>query len=86
MKTITLRNLPPELARVLGRTAQQQRISLNRAAIHLLEHAIGHHRSRPRAPQYHDLDHLSGAWSKHEATGFDTALAKQRAIDADLWA
>ena len=86
MKTITLRNLPPELARLLGRKAQEQRMSLNRAAIHLMEEAVGRRQGRPRAPQYHDLDRFSGAWSKQEASAFEKALATQRAIDPDLWA
>lgn len=84
MKSITLRNLPPDLVRKIQQTAQEQRTSANRAVIRLLEEKTGSGRAKGKT-EYHDLDALAGSWSKSEAKAFDRALARQRAIDEDLW-
>ncbi len=84
MKSITLRNLPPDLARKIQQTAQEQRTSANKAVIRLLEEKTGSGRARGRTA-HHDLDALAGSWSKSEAKVFDRALARQRPIDEDLW-
>ncbi len=84
MKPITLRNLPPEIARKIRQTAQEQRTSANKAVIHLLEGTTGSGRSRIKTV-HHDLDALAGSWSAGEARAFDRSLARQRAIDEDLW-
>ena len=34
---------------------------------------------------YHDLDHLSGGWSKEESQQFERNLKDQRHIDEDIW-
>jgi len=41
MNAITVRNLPPELARVIRQKAKREKISLNRVVIDLLEDAMG---------------------------------------------
>lgn len=84
MKPITLRNLPPEIARKIRQTAREQRTSANKAVIRLLEEKTGSERAS-RKTEYHDLDALSGSWSTSEARAFDRVLARQRAIDEDLW-
>ena len=84
MKAITLRNLPPELARKIRQTAQDQRTSANKAVIRLLEETTGAGRAKGKAV-HHDLDGLAGTWSATEAKAFDRALAHQRAIDEDMW-
>lgn len=84
MKPITLRNLPPEVARRIRRKAEEEGISLNRAVIELLKEAAGlGGKKKPRV--HHDLDFLIGTWSKEEADAFDKALAEQRRIDPELW-
>jgi hypothetical protein len=86
MKAITVRNLPPYVAREVRRRAKQDRTSLNGAVIRLLEERLG----APSAPGsgkalHNDLDFLCGTWSKKEADEFDESLAHQRAIDPELW-
>lgn len=84
VKTVTLRNLPPALAREVRRRAEENDISLARAVISLLEERLG--LSRPASPRtYHDLDELAGSWTEDEAAAFDEALQQQRRIDPDLW-
>jgi hypothetical protein len=84
MPAITLRNLSPELGRVIRQHARAFHTSLNRAVISLLEERVGLARRR-ETTLYHDLDHLAGSWTKQEAAAFEKALARQRAIDEELW-
>ncbi|HWQ68988.1 MAG TPA: hypothetical protein VN494_03365 [Patescibacteria group bacterium] len=85
MKAVTLRNLPPELTRVIDRKAIDQGTSVNKAVISLLEEALGRGRKKRVKPLHHDLDALAGSWTAQEAEAFDQALARQRTIDPDLW-
>lgn len=82
MKSITLRNLPPEVLRLIEQVAQEKRMSVNKAVISLLEE--GNSASR-RKIVHHDLDDLAGSWSPEEAASFDEILELQRAVDEELW-
>jgi hypothetical protein len=84
VKAITLRNLPPELARMVRRQATERQISINKAVISLLEGATGTVR-RKQTTLHHDLDELAGSWTEAEAAEFEGTLAQQRGIDRDLW-
>jgi hypothetical protein len=84
MKTITLRNLPPDLERELEREAQAQGSSLAATVIRRLRMAMGLDRTG-RPMRYDDLDGLAGTWSVQEADAFDRVLAEQRGIDNELW-
>ena len=83
MKTITLRNIPPALARVLEAETRSTGTSLSRTVIRLLERVVGQGPSTPR--RHHDLDDLAGTWTEREARDFDQALAEQRRLDPELW-
>ena len=86
MKAITLRNLPPEVAKAVRKEADQQRTSINKAVINLLERkAEGRKKRRREIASYDDLDALAGSWTAQEAAEFDKALAAQRTIDLELW-
>ena len=86
MKAITLRNLPPELAKTIRQKAEQQGTSINKAVINLLEEGTGiRDKKNGKKSLHHDLDSLAGSWTKEEAEEFDKSLASQRAIDLDLW-
>lgn len=86
MKAITLRNVPPEVARRIERKSQELGLSLNKTVLRLLEERLIPGSARPVAPERHrDLDDLAGAWSQEEADEFDAALAEQRRIDPELW-
>jgi len=84
MTPITLRNLPPDIARKIRRTARAKNLSRNRAVISLLEKKTEAGRTRGKTA-HHDLDALAGTWSQDEADAFDRTLARQRAVDEDLW-
>jgi regulator of PEP synthase PpsR (kinase-PPPase family) len=84
MKAVTLRNIRPELARVIRRRAIQKGISINKAVIGLLEESLGLQPKR-NMRTHHDLDELAGAWTKKEAAAFDKSLADQRKIESEIW-
>jgi len=85
MKVVTLRNLPPALTRAIRRRADETRLSVSKTVISLLEESVGISRRRKEKRIYHDLDDLSGAWTRDEAAMFSNALKGQRTIDAELW-
>jgi len=85
MGAITVRNLPPDLARAIRQKAKQERTSLNRTVISLLEEATGLGRPAKKAVLHHDLDHLFGCWSTEEYEEFNEALREQRRIDPEMW-
>lgn len=84
MKTITIRNMPPRIERAIRERARARKTSANKAVIGLLEDHLGSSVAEPAA-EYHDLDDLAGVWSEREAGSFDASLARQRAIEEDLW-
>ncbi len=84
MKAITLRNLPSDLDKAIRKRARGKRVSVNKAVIGLLEEHLTQDKMK-RAELYHDLDDLCGSWTEAAADAFDLALAKQRAIDQDVW-
>jgi plasmid stability protein len=85
MKAITLRNLPPEVAKTVQQRAKQKRTSVNKAVIELLEESVGGKAKKKEKTRYHDLDHLIGTWTKKEADEFEKLIAEQRTIDPELW-
>lgn len=85
MRAITVRKLPPTVARTIRERASREGISTNKAVISLLEEATGRKRPRRAAPVHRELDALAGAWSREESAEFERALRGQRAIDSELW-
>ena len=85
MKAITLRNLPPDVARTVQQRAKQKKTSVNKAVIELLEESAGGKAKKNAPVRYHDLDHLVGTWTQEEAATFDKLIAEQRTIDPELW-
>ena len=85
MKVITLRNIPPEVARLIEARSKETGLSLNKTVIRLLEESLGT-RGSPSVPKKHrDLDDLAGVWTEQEAREFDKILEDQRQIDPDIW-
>ena len=85
MKAITLRNLPPDVARTVQQRAKQKKTSVNKAVIELLEESVGGKEKKKSPIRYHDLDHLAGTWTKEEAAAFEVLIAEQRTIDPEFW-
>jgi len=85
MKAITLRNLPPKIARTVQQRAKQRKTSVNKAVIELLEESTGDKAKKKTPVRYDDLDHLTEIWTDEEATEFERLIAEQRTIDPGLW-
>jgi len=90
VKAITLRNVPMTLTRIIRRKAAEERTSINRTVIRLLEESVGNGPRKPAKkhqgrPPHHDLDKLAGCWGREEAAAFDEALKAQRVVDPELW-
>lgn len=84
MKTITLRNLPPELTQIIRQKAHEQHASISKVVISLLEKSVSGRGRKREMVLHHDLDALAGMWSREEAIAFNRTLARQRAIDEDV--
>lgn len=86
MKAITLRNVPPTVARKIEERSRELGLSLNKTVIRLLEERLLPAGGSPLGSRrYHDLDDLAGAWSDEEAAAFDRAVAEERKIDEEIW-
>jgi hypothetical protein len=83
MNAITVRNLPPAVAKAVKEKARKEKLSINRAIVRLLEEATGEKRGKKVV--HHDLDHLAGKWSEEEYQRFMDALREQRQIDPEMW-
>jgi len=86
MKQITIRGIPKEVEKIIKREAEKRGASLNKAFISILEEATGAKaRGKKKKTLYHDLDHLSGVWTKEEGATFKKDLKAQRKIDEEIW-
>ena len=86
MSAITLRNLPPAVAKAVKQRARREGLSLNKAVAQLLEEATGVDKAeRKGVTAHHDLDKFFGTWTSQEADAFDSALREQRQIEAEMW-
>jgi len=85
MSAITVRNLPPDLARVIRQKAKREKISMNRVVIGLLEEATGLGKRAEAEVLHHELDHLTGVWSQEEYEEIMEAVKEQRRIEPEVW-
>ncbi|PYP91921.1 MAG: hypothetical protein DMG65_05630 [Candidatus Angelobacter sp. Gp1-AA117] len=76
----TIRNVPDLLDAALRRSAREQGKSLNEVAIEALARGAG---LGERRVSQRDLSDIAGTWRKDPA--FESAIAAQDTIDAELW-
>lgn len=84
MNAITVRNLPPAVAKAVRDKARKEKLSLNKAIVRLLEEATGVEKGKKKVI-HHELDHLAGTWSEEEYQQFMGSLREQRQIDPEMW-
>lgn len=82
MRTMTIRNVPPELAQALDKERQRRSASLNRTVLALLHNALGVRNAGTRS---NGLRHLAGTWSEEEYQGFEQAVAPFGEVDEAMW-
>lgn len=81
MRYLTVRNLPPDLARALEREKARSGASLNQTVIDLLRRALGLSEAAPS----NGLAELAGSWSADDLAEFEAAVADFERIDEELW-
>ena len=82
---LTIRSMPNEVEETVRKTAREERISLNKAVIRLLEKAIGLQGPKSGREIQDDLDRFCGAWKPEEAADMEKILEEIRSIDKELW-
>lgn len=80
MKTMTVRNIPPELDEALQRERVRRGQSLNQTVIDLLGQRLGVGGARSNG-----LARLAGAWTAEESERFSEAIAPFERVDEELW-
>jgi hypothetical protein len=81
---LTIRGLAPRLERQIRALARRERISLNKAALRLLEKGAGlGTRQDDRIGS--SLDHLIGTWKPEEAEEFLESVRSCDQVDPELW-
>lgn len=80
MKTLTVRDVPPDLAEALEREKRRRGKSLNRTVLELLSQGLGVKKARSNG-----LGRLAGDWSEEDLREFEEAVAPFEQIDEELW-
>ncbi len=84
----TIRGASAGTLRVIRELARRERISLNKAAVRILDQGagVGPPREVAEADQLGSaLDPLIGTWTEREARSFEDSIAICDQIDAGLW-
>ena len=84
-RQLTLRGFDPPLARAIERTAVQEGISLNKAALRLMRRGAGLDEPAQPATIGHALDDLIGTWSKRDGERLLKTIESCQQVDEDLW-
>lgn len=80
LKTLTIRNLPPDLAEALEKEKRRRGESLNQTVIGLLSQGLGVGVTRSNG-----LAALAGNWSDDEFRDFERAVELFEEVDPELW-
>ena len=86
MNQLTIRGFDRELESCLRQLADDERISLNRAALTLMRRGAGLTASRPSDDRVgSDLDSFIGGWSEEDEAELMSAVEAFDRIDPGLW-
>lgn len=87
MSEITITNCPLELEKALRKTAETRGISIDKAAVHLMQQGAGLEVSEnDSAPIGNALDAYFGTWTREEADDLREAIRTlDQANDAHFW-
>jgi len=85
MSQLTVRGLDKRLLHAIRELARRERISLNKAALRLLERGAGVTAAPPDNRVGNSLDRHIGTWSAAEAKAFHESIKSCEQIDKELW-
>jgi len=77
---LSVRNVPPEVAKALQAEKERLDLSLNQTVIELLRQSLGVTGARSNG-----LRRLAGNWNDEEHAAFEKAMASTEQIDEELW-
>jgi hypothetical protein len=80
MRTLTVRDVPPEVSEALEREKRRRGESLNRTVIELLSQSLGVGTIRSNG-----LGRLAGTWTEEDFQEFERAVAPFEEVDDELW-
>ncbi len=80
LRVLTLRKIPPEIAREIEKQAAETGTSLSKAVLRLVARGAGLDRVQTKRAVHHDLDDLAGTWSDADAAEFERNVRQQRRI------
>ena len=82
MKTMTVRNIPDEVARLIKGLAETSNASLNATVVHVLENGVlPRRKSRVKS----DFSKYCGGWSQKDFDKFEAAVADCERINPENW-
>jgi hypothetical protein len=79
---LSIRNVPPKLARSLEEERRRRHASLNQTVLDLLGRALG---LAPEPRPSNGLEKHAGGWTDEDLRQFEAATACFEQIDEDLW-
>jgi len=82
MKTLTLKNIPDDLAIILGDIAKQKHQSIDETAIQVIRQSLALFQVNKRN---RNLSVFFGGWSKHDAEDFENKISIFERVDEELW-
>ncbi len=82
MKTMTIRNVSPDLAAALEAEKSRRGLSLNRTVLAVVEEALG---VSDEAERSNGLGRLAGSWTEDEFNEFERAVQPFGEIDEEVW-
>ncbi|MBN1944700.1 MAG: hypothetical protein JW797_03445 [Bradymonadales bacterium] len=86
MNQLTIRGFDERLAKAIRDLAKKERISLNKAALRLLEKGAGLEEGKEDDRTVGKaLDHLLGTWTESEEREFLAAIDACEQVDEEMW-
>ncbi|MCW8800572.1 MAG: hypothetical protein OQK71_06575 [Desulfobacter sp.] len=82
MNQITLRQIPENVDALIRQLSKEQKKSINKTIIELLEKALGVSRDSSKK---RNLSQLAGTWSDRESEEFKKNTAQFDKIDWEIW-
>jgi hypothetical protein len=82
MSQITIRNINPQVERILRKKARKEHISLSEVANNLIDQALGFDAGLEKV---RSLEHFAGAWSPEDLQDFENSQEDFSAIDDEVW-
>ena len=82
MKTMTVRNIPDEVARLIKGLAETSNASMNATVVRVLESGVlPRRKSRAKS----DFSKYCGGWSQKEFDRFESAISDCERINPEEW-